>query len=183
MILEKYSAIWIHHFNAIRSELQQALTGCACAIEHVGSTAVPQLDAKPIIDIDIIFEVPQDFESIQWALEKVGYRHHGNQGIADRDVFKKNGELCNNVLDSIKHHLYICPVHSKALERHILSRNFMRKNEWARIKYQDMKYDLAEQAHQDSKRYAALKELHVNELIDFMIKEENASAQQSNKPG
>ncbi|WP_156798649.1 GrpB family protein [Gillisia limnaea] len=44
----------------------------------------------------------------------------------------------NDILDSITHHLYVCPMNSEPLERHILMRNFLRKNDWARIKYQNM---------------------------------------------
>ena len=63
----------------------------------------------------------------------------------------------------------------EALERHLLSRDHLRKNEWARIKYQQMKYELAEQSNQDRKKYQELKELLVNDFIDAMIeKEKNA---------
>ena len=102
----------------------------------------------------------------------MGYYHNGNQGIEDRDVFKWSGKKTNEILEAIQHHLYVCPADSKALERHILSRNFLRKNDWARLKYQQMKYDLAEMAHQDRKIYAELKELHMNDFIDSMIEEE-----------
>ena len=113
-----------------------------------------------------------DFEKIKSGLEKLGYYHNCNQGIEDRYVFKRSWKIGNEILDAIQHHLYVCPAESKALERHILSRNFLKKNDWARLKYQQMKYDLAEKAHQDRKIYAELKELHVNDFIDSMIEEE-----------
>ncbi|MEL6923886.1 MAG: GrpB family protein, partial [Bacteroidota bacterium] len=78
----------------------------------------------------------------------------------------------HDVLDKITHHLYVCPAESKALERHLLMRNFLRKHEWARLKYQDMKYNLAAKAHQDQKRYAQLKEAHCNDFIDTIIEKE-----------
>ena len=133
------------------------------------------MDSKPIIDIDIIYYKKIDFEEIKLGLEKIGYYHNSNQGIEDREVFKRNDKLTNEILDTIKHHLYVCPIDSVALERHILSRNFLRKNEWARIKYQQMKYELAEKANQDRKVYAALKELNVNDFIDSIIDEEKRS--------
>ncbi len=177
MILQKFSANWINDFNAIKAELENSLDGLACTIEHVGSTAVANLDAKPIIDIDIVYTEPPGFEKIKSALEHIGYYHNGNQGVADREVFKRNTIRFHEILDRIDHHLYVCPVNSKALERHILSRNFLRKNDWARQQYQQMKYELAEQAGQDRKRYAALKEMHVNDLVDFMVDEEKKSNQ------
>jgi len=172
MILEKYTSNWIENFTGIKREIEIALDGIEYCIEHVGSTSVPHLDSKPIIDIDIIYTNPPDFEKIKVRLEIFGYYHNGNQGIQDRDVFKRNGKLTNEILDTIKHHLYVCPVDSKALKRHILSRNFLRKNEWARLKYQQMKYDLACKANQDRKAYATFKELYVNDFIDLIIKEE-----------
>ena len=172
MIIEKYSTKWIKAFADIKREIAKVFDGLAYNIEHVGSTSVPYLDSKPIIDIDIIYSNTADFEKIKWRLDKLEYYHNGNQGIKDRDVFKRNGKGRNEILDTIKHHLYVCPVESKALERHILSRNFLRKNDWARIKYQQMKYELAEKADQDKKIYAELKELNVNSFIDSIIEEE-----------
>lgn len=172
MLIEKYTSDWIKYFDDIKSQVETVLHGFEFSIEHVGSTSVPNLDSKPIIDIDIIYSVKQDFEKIKQGLEKIGYYHNGNQGIKDRDVFKRNGKLSNEILDKVKHHLYVCPVDSKALERHILSRNFLRKNGWARMKYQQIKYELAEKAKQDKKVYAALKELNVNDFIDSIIEEE-----------
>ncbi|MES2652641.1 MAG: GrpB family protein [Bacteroidota bacterium] len=172
MLIEKYTSTWIKDFENLKREIENGLHGLDLTIEHVGSTSVPNLDSKPIIDIDIIYAVQLDFEKIKSELFKIGYYHNGNQGIEDRDVFKRNSELTNEVLDKITHHLYVCPVNSKALERHILSRNFLRKNKWAMIKYQQMKYELAEKANQDRKKYAELKELNVNDFIDSIIEKE-----------
>ena len=175
MLLKKYSPTWINDFNNIKSEIGKALSGLAFSIEHVGSTAVPNLDAKPIIDIDIIYSKQPDFEIVKTRLENIGYYHNGNQGIEDRDVFKRKGNSTNSILDEVQHHLYVCPINSKALERHILFRDYLRKNDWARIKYQEMKYELAAQANQDKKVYAALKENNVNDFIDSIIEAEKLS--------
>jgi GrpB-like predicted nucleotidyltransferase (UPF0157 family) len=175
MLLQKYTSIWTKHFTAIKSEIEMAFNGIEFSIEHVGSTSVPNLAAKPIIDIDIIYFNLADFDLIKSRLEKIGYYHNGNQGIEDREVFKRSGKLTNKILDTLTHHLYVCSVGSKALERHLLSRDFLRKNDWARLKYQQMKYELAEQANQDKKLYAALKEQHINDFIDSMIAKEKKS--------
>ncbi|TCC89181.1 GrpB family protein [Pedobacter frigiditerrae] len=175
MLIKKYTSNWIKDFNDIRGVIDNGLHGFVYSIEHVGSTAVPNLDSKPIIDIDIIYADEADWHKIKAGLAAIGYDHHGNQGIEERDVFKRNGKCTNETLDTIKHHLYVCPVGSKALERHILSRDFLRKNDWARSAYQQMKYELAEKANQDRKRYAELKELNVNEFIDSIIEKERTT--------
>lgn len=172
MLIEKYTSTWIKDFEDLKREIENGLYGLDFTIEHVGSTSVPNLDSKPIIDIDIIYAKQLDFEKIKSELLKIGYYHNGNQGIEDRDVFKRNSGLTNETLDKIKHHLYVCPVDSKALERHIISRNFFRNNDWARLKYQKTKYELAEKANQDRKKYAELKELNINDFIDSIIEKE-----------
>ena len=133
---------------------------------------MPNLAAKPIIDIDIIYFNNGDFEKIKLGLDNIGYYHVGNQGIKDRDVFKRSGKGTRGILDTVKHHFYACPVGCKALERHILSRDFLRKNDWARLQYQQLKYELAEKAEQDRKTYAVLKEQYVNDFIDTIVAEE-----------
>lgn len=170
MLIEKYTSNWITNFADLKREIEIGLNGLDCNIEHVGSTSVPNLDSKPIVDIDIICENESEFENIKSVLKNIGYYHNGNQGIEKREVFKRDGNSTNGILDSIPHHLYVCPKNSEALERHILLRNFLRKNDRARIKYQEMKYQLAEKANQDKKLYAKLKELNVNEFIDVIIK-------------
>lgn len=172
MLLEKYTSHWINNFEELKHKIGNGLAGLNYRIEHVGSTSVPNLDSKPIIDIDIIYSNQSDFDQIKFRLEQIGYYHNGNQGIEDRDVFKRNGKSIDEVLDTIKHHLYVCPTHSKALQRHLLSRDFLRKNDWARLEYQQLKYRLAENAMQDRKIYAELKELNVNGFIDAIIEKE-----------
>lgn len=179
MLIEKYNPNWVNQFNDIKSQLEAVLSGLECSIEHVGSTSVPQLDSKPIIDIDIVYQAKPDFEKIKQGLEKIGYYHNGNQGLEGREVFKRSGQMSNAILDGIQHHLYVCPMDSKALERHLLSRDHLRKNEEARMKYQQMKYALAEQSNQDRKQYQELKELYVNDFIDSMIEKEKNGGKKS----
>ncbi|WP_316785219.1 GrpB family protein [Pedobacter frigiditerrae] len=176
MLIEKYTPNWIKIFTDIKLKIDEGLHGIDYSIEHIGSTAVPNLDSKAIIDIDIIYSIEADWYKIKAGLAAIGYDHHGNQGIEDRDVFKRNGKWICETLDTIKHHLYVCPINSKALERHILSRDFLRKNDWARLAYQQMKYELAEKAYQDKKLYAELKELNVNDFIDSIIEKERTTS-------
>ncbi len=172
MLIKKYTSNWIKYFADLKREIENGLNGLEYSIEHVGSTSVQNLDSKPIIDIDIIYDNEMEFKKIKSGLIKLGYYHNGNQGIEKREVFKRNENSLNGILNSIPHHLYVCPKDSEPLERHILMRNFLRKNDWARIKYQVMKYELAEKANQNKKVYAELKELNVNEFIDEIINKE-----------
>ena len=132
--------------------------------------------AKPIIDIDIIYFNQNEFEPIKLGLNNIGYYHAGNQGIQDRDVFKRKGKCTAGTLDIVKHHLYVCPVESNALERHILTRNFLRKHDWARLEFQQLKYQLAHKAGEYRKLYALLKQRYANRFIDSIVEEERRTA-------
>jgi GrpB-like predicted nucleotidyltransferase (UPF0157 family) len=70
-ILSPYTNQWIIEFENIKNELQQVLNNVNCTIEHVGSTAIPNLDAKPIIDIDIIMNDIGEFGNIKENLENI----------------------------------------------------------------------------------------------------------------
>jgi GrpB-like predicted nucleotidyltransferase (UPF0157 family) len=170
MLIHKYNPNWKKDFNDIKNVINEALINLNVHIEHVGSTSIPNLAAKPIIDIDIVFNTPKEFEAIKSRLEKIGYYHNGNQGIPDREVFKRDKtDAKHEILDSITHHLYVCKRDSEALQRHILFRDYLKTNEKVRIQYQNLKYALAEEAHQDKKKYAALKEEKAREFIDGII--------------
>jgi GrpB-like predicted nucleotidyltransferase (UPF0157 family) len=170
MILHKYNPSWIHDFNKVKEKIVGALWPIKVSILHVGSTSVPGLSSKPIIDIDLVYYSNIGFEEIKNGLEKIGYFHNGNQGIDNRDVFKrKKGINLDNILDVINHHLYACPEGSKELERHLLFRNYLISNTNARLQYQNIKIQLAKEAGQDRKVYAELKELEAKEFINDCI--------------
>src|SRR5262249_53704550 len=82
------------------------------AIEHVGSTSVPGLAAKPIIDLDVLL-APAAYlpETIQ-RLATLGYEHEGDLGIAGREAFRRRPTL-------FAHHLYVCLPKSEEFRRHI----------------------------------------------------------------
>ncbi len=170
MLLHKYNPLWIADFNSIKNIIHEALSPLYVSILHVGSTSVPHLGAKPIIDIDLVYDTNIGFEEIKNGLEKIGYFHNGNQGIDDREVFKrKKGINLDRNLDGISHHLYACPEGSKELERHLLFRDYLISNTKARLQYQNIKIQLAKEAGQDSKVYAGLKELEAKEFINDCI--------------
>ncbi|MCB0641634.1 MAG: GrpB family protein [Phaeodactylibacter sp.] len=171
MLIQTYQSGWVADFEQLKSALHKAVGAVATGIEHVGSTAVPQLAAKPIIDIDMTYEAPETFGRIKARLEKTGYRHGGDQGIPGREVFKRN--LLKEpvpILDTISHHLYVCQLGSGELERHLAFRDFLRNHEKERQEYERLKYEIAAQANQDRKAYARLKEVLARDFIEAILK-------------
>ncbi len=178
MLLEIYKPEWANQFGQIKEKLLLGLSGINVNIEHIGSTAVIGLAAKPIIDIDIIYKESLDFEYIKQNLQLLGYFHNGNQGVEGREVFKRNGMNDDEVLDKISHHLYVCKQGCDELQRHLLFRDYLRKHDIARNFYQKIKYQIAEETNNDRKLYANLKEIKVNSFINYIIelsKSENNS--------
>lgn len=169
MLLQDYQDEWPAQFQQIRGILQEVLAAHCQSIEHIGSTSVPGLAAKPIIDIDIVYQYPNDFAGIKPALEKLAYYHNGNQGIKDREVFKRNKGAEHPILDQIPHHLYACPSTSEELNRHLLFRDYLRKNPAASAQYQQLKYQIAAEARQDRKLYAQLKEKQARSMIESFL--------------
>lgn len=169
MLISKYNPVWKQQFEDIKERLSSQLHVFTINIEHVGSTAVPKLDAKPIIDIDVIYFNELEFENIKRGLELLGYYHNGNQGIEGRAVFKRKGIDHDGILDKITHHLYLCKCDCYELKRHLLFRNYLRKSDVARDFYQDLKYELAAEAKQDKKEYADIKQLKANAFINYLI--------------
>ena len=169
MLIAPYSPIWIKDFEQIASTLSITLNGLISGTEHVGSTSIPNLAAKAIIDIDIIYHEPKNFELIKNRLQSIGYIHKGNQGIEDREVFKRNLIQNDPILDQINHHLYVCKNISIELQRHLLFRDYLKNNKTAKEFYQNLKYELALEAKDNRKVYAHLKELKANSFINYII--------------
>lgn len=71
--VKAYDSAWKTQFQSLRDGIDIALAGVALAIEHVGSTAVPGLPAKPVIDIDVIVDDPEDEDAYVPALAAMGY--------------------------------------------------------------------------------------------------------------
>ena len=79
-----WSAAWTRDFELVAADLGEALAGIAgTRVEHVGSTSVPGLAAKPILDIDVIVE-RVDVPAAVAALVRIGYVHRGDLGVAGR---------------------------------------------------------------------------------------------------
>ena len=83
-----YDLKWKWEFEKIKAELEAAIGEYAVAIEHVGSTAVEGLSAKPCIDIDVVIEDYSVLDRVVDGLRSIGYVHEGDLGIKGREAFK-----------------------------------------------------------------------------------------------
>ena len=125
---------WKSDFEKIKNELNKAIGDLVVSIEHVGSTSVTGMSAKPCIDIDVVIKDYSVFDEVVEKLGSIGYIHEGNLGIKDRHAFKYTDKSHLKT-----HHLYVCPQHSEELHRHITFRDFLRSNPDAVKKYSQTK--------------------------------------------
>ncbi len=134
--VEEYNENWPRWFEQLKLEIWPSVQSCAMRIEHVGSTSVVGLAAKPIIDIDIVVENEIKLGHVIESLKKLGYGHLGNMGIAGREAFRSPNH-------KIKHNLYACLQKSTALKNHLVLRDHLRADSKARDEYSALKRRLA----------------------------------------
>ncbi|WP_245583569.1 GrpB family protein [Paenibacillus assamensis] len=145
VIVEEYNEEWPKSFRIIESILSSKLNGLALRIEHVGSTSVEGLTAKPIIDIDVVIESMKYLPRVIKMLEELGYVHEGDLGIKDREAFARKDIYVpynNEGNTKHEHHLYVCNRESEELKRHILFRDIVRKDPILITEYSNLKTQL-----------------------------------------
>ncbi len=147
VVVLPYDENWMQDFIDIKTELSQALGEIAISIEHVGSTSVEGLAAKPIIDIDVVVKKERMNDAIL-ALKSIGYIHEGNLGIPGREAFAYDGKEHLQ-----QHHLYVCPEDSPELKRHLDFRDYLRTHPAAVDEYSKIKMEAAKLYPEEIDKY------------------------------
>ena len=159
VIVLPYDPAWKSAFEEIRREIEAAVGNLILGIEHVGSTAVEGLSAKPCIDIDVVIRDYSVFDQVVRRLEAINYIHEGNLGIKNREAF------CYTDKPHLqKHHLYVCPQDSAELHRHIAFRDYLRANPEAAKQYGQAKETAAKLYPDDIDGYIAYKSPCIEQL-------------------
>ena len=148
IVVVDYDPSWPLTFASLRAPVWEAVRDVAITVEHVGSTAVPGLAAKPIIDIDVIVPTRAEIPAVIDRLAAIGYVHQGNLGIEDREAFKSAAGLP-------AHHLYVCVRGSAALTNHLALRDYLRGHPDRAVAYGQLKKQLAAEFPTDIDRYVA----------------------------
>lgn len=146
ILIEDYSPAWALIFRELKSIYQLHLGNLVHDIQHIGSTSVYGLAAKPIIDIDIIIKERKNLNPVIEKLALLGYIHQGNLGITDRDAFKRKSDktpLDGSLRTWQQHNLYVCPSDSISLKNHLVFRDHLRNNPQKAKEYGELKKRLA----------------------------------------
>ena len=136
VVVVDYDEIWPKRFEMLRARAWPVVADSAFGIEHVGSTSVIGLAAKPIIDMTVVVE---DRAHVPLAIERlatIGYSHRGNLGIEDREAFDHPADLP-------RHNLYVCPQGTIGIVNQLAVRDYLRAHPDAARRYGALKKELA----------------------------------------
>lgn len=151
IIVQKYNPEWKTEFWKAKLFYEELLSSIEMKVEHVGSTSVEGLWAKPILDIDIIVRNNEDSLRIIELLTTVGYSHIGDLGVKGREVLKYDED--NPYIKWMEHHLYVCLEGNENLQNHLLLRKHLRNNKKSVELYSALKRELADQFPDDIESY------------------------------
>jgi GrpB-like predicted nucleotidyltransferase (UPF0157 family) len=136
IVVVDYNPAWPATFDDLRARVWPVVGDFALAIEHLGSTSVPGLAAKPIIDMTVVVSSADDIPRAIERLAPLGYVHRGDLGIESREAFRSPGELP-------AHHLYVCPAGTLGLLNPLAVRDYLRVHPDVARAYGDLKKSLA----------------------------------------
>lgn len=172
-----YDPEWPRTFDLIHAAVWPAVQHAAIALEHVGSTSVPGLRAKPVIDACIVGASRRDIPHIVKALARIGYVHRGELGVPDREAFQHPESLP-------RHHLYASHRGSLSLKNHLGLRDYLRAHPEAAKEYGNLKTTLANRFRDDIDAYIAGKTEFILAILGKigLTNEELAAIRSINEP-
>lgn len=153
IVVSDYDLEWPALFGQISAPVRSALVEIAVAVEHVGSTAVPGLAAKPVIDVDVIVRSAEDVPVAIERLRELGYVHQ-----AGREAFIWPSH-------APRHHLYVVVDGSKPHVDHVRFRDHLRSHPEVAREYAELKRALAEQHRSDRQRYTEAKAEFISRVL------------------
>ena len=161
VILTPYSFNWPTQFHATREALLSIFAPTVVTIEHIGSTSVPGLAAKPFIDVLLGARSLTDIESKIKPLNEIGYSYvpKYEREIPMRRYFVKSSAT------SLRVHLHAVELHSRIWQDHLAFRDALRADANLRDQYQTLKLQLEEEFADDKSAYTAAKGPFIQAVI------------------
>lgn len=162
IVVADHDPEWAGWFEQLHAHIWPAVDGIALRIDHVGSTSVPGLAAKPIIDMDIVVADESQLRPVIDAVGTLGYRWVGDLGVVGREALEAAGQ---DGAGLPPHHLYLVVENNKAHLDHLLLRDLLRRDPEARSRYGELKRANVDLARGDMDVYVAAKAALVAELL------------------
>lgn len=164
--IEDYNSNWYKRFEEEKEKLKEILTDKYISIEHIGSTSVDGLCAKPIIDIAIGVNDLQSVSEFIKPLKEIGYEFVYHKEFPERRFFRKGQWGAGT------HHIHIYQFEGEHWNNQILFRNYLRVNPDVLKEYQKLKVDLAEKFRFDRGSYTTSKSSFIQDVLQKAKKEE-----------
>ncbi|WP_265460286.1 GrpB family protein [Enterococcus sp. HY326] len=140
-----YDENWPNQYNEEAKRILNLNQSNIINIVHIGSTAIPNMAAKPVIDMLLIVRNLAKVDNTK--LTSIGYECHGENGLADRIFFSKGG-------DNRSHHLHVFQFDNiNEIQRHISLKEYLINNDERRQEYAEVKTLLAEKFPEDIESY------------------------------
>ena len=161
-----YSPEWPRLFEEERGLLESAFGGRALAFEHVGSTSVPGLAAKPVLDLMASVRDLKDVEPCVAPLARVGYTYKGENGLPGRHYFTKGSPLRT-------HHLHVVTHGGDFWREHLLFRDHLRAHPDEARAYARLKTELSRKFSRDRAAYTEAKAPFIRRVVELAKAETN----------
>jgi GrpB-like predicted nucleotidyltransferase (UPF0157 family) len=158
--LAPYRAEWKELFEEEAARLRAVLGDKVLRVEHVGSTAVEGIEAKPLIDMMAAVESLDEARDLVPVLEGTGYEHRGNGGV-EGSIFLAKGPRSRRT-----HHLSLTETTSDHWQRSILFRDYLRAHPEVAEEYGELKWELARKYPEDRDSYTAGKDRFIEQVIE-----------------
>ena len=153
-----YDPLWPRIFGYLQARIWHQVAHHVQTIVHVGSTSVPGMTAKPIIDMDIVVADQSQLAPVIALLAPLGYQHLGDLGITGREAFSRPAGFPN-------HNVYLCPHGSLGLRNHLAVRDYLRVTPAAVSGYNALKQRLAADVGHDWRAYVAGKSDFISAIL------------------
>ncbi len=159
IVVVPYCHEWPETFGRHRERIAATLGADAVGIDHIGSTAVPGLAAKPIVDILVVVPDSADEDSYLPAMERAGYVLRVREpGFEEHRMFRTPQRDV---------HVHVLSIGSPEIERYLRMRDALRAAPFLRARYQALKQTLAAQDWQDMNAYAQAKSKMIETIIQW----------------
>jgi GrpB-like predicted nucleotidyltransferase (UPF0157 family)/gluconate kinase len=158
VVVSEYDDDWPALFRQIAEPVRRALEDIVVAVEHVGSTSVRGLAAKPVIDVDVVVRSAEDVPVATELLRQLGYVYQGDKGIAGREAFMWPPH-------APRHHLYVVVANSEPHADHLQFRDYLRQHPEVAREYAELKRTLADQHSGDRERYTEAKAEFISRVL------------------
>ncbi|MCM3902740.1 MAG: GrpB family protein [Pyrinomonadaceae bacterium] len=150
--------VWHQLFAQEEARLRDAIGEQVVAIEHVGSTAICGLSAKPVIDIAVAVREISDAEKCVMPLENIGYEYRGEYGIPGRHYFIKG--------EPRTHHVHMVELSGNFWRTHLLFRDYLRRCPEVAKEYENLKKELAQKHAEDREAYTEGKAAFIGSVLE-----------------